>query len=113
MAEEARKEPSMEEILSSIRKIIADDDEPAANAPTEFSPEASADPVAEDFETDFGMDDEVVLPTSDSFAALTEAEPLSSETPSPLLTPIPEPVVEPSPAPARPRETDNREERAP
>ena len=32
MAEQAQKEPSMEEILSSIRKIIADDDAPAAAA---------------------------------------------------------------------------------
>lgn len=32
MAEPAHKEPTMEEILSSIRKIIADDDAPAAEA---------------------------------------------------------------------------------
>ena len=32
MAEQAQKEPTMEEILSSIRKIIADDDAPAQDA---------------------------------------------------------------------------------
>lgn len=32
MAEQAQKEPTMEEILSSIRKIIADDDAPEASA---------------------------------------------------------------------------------
>ncbi|MEO1554179.1 MAG: DUF2497 domain-containing protein [Pseudomonadota bacterium] len=43
MAEQAQKEPSMEEILSSIRKIIADDDAPAAEAPAPAEPEASVD----------------------------------------------------------------------
>ncbi|MHA7900332.1 MAG: DUF2497 domain-containing protein [Henriciella sp.] len=35
MAEQAQKEPTMEEILSSIRKIIADDDTPQATAEPE------------------------------------------------------------------------------
>lgn len=35
MAEQAQKEPTMEEILSSIRKIIADDDAPVASAEAE------------------------------------------------------------------------------
>lgn len=35
MAEQAQQEPTMEEILSSIRKIIADDDAPAAEAEVE------------------------------------------------------------------------------
>lgn len=38
MAEQAQKEPTMEEILSSIRKIIADDDVPAAEAAETASP---------------------------------------------------------------------------
>jgi len=38
MAEQAQQEPTMEEILSSIRKIIADDDAPAVEA---AEPEAS------------------------------------------------------------------------
>ena len=51
MAEQAQQEPTMEEILSSIRKIIADDDAPAAEA---AEPAASAD--------DSGMfDDEDIL----------------------------------------------------
>ena len=41
MAEQAQKEPTMEEILSSIRKIIADDDAPAAEA-------ADADVITEE-----------------------------------------------------------------
>ena len=41
MAEPAQKEPTMEEILSSIRKIIADDDAPAQAA-------AEADVITED-----------------------------------------------------------------
>ncbi len=34
MAEQAQQEPTMEEILSSIRKIIADDEQPGAEVPT-------------------------------------------------------------------------------
>lgn len=41
MAEQAQKEPTMEEILSSIRKIIADDDAPTAEA-------ADADVITEE-----------------------------------------------------------------
>ena len=49
MAEQAQKEPTMEEILSSIRKIIADDDAPemAASEP-EGSAEADSASVFED-----------------------------------------------------------------
>lgn len=39
MAEQAQQEPTMEEILSSIRKIIADDDQPAEVAAAAVSPE--------------------------------------------------------------------------
>lgn len=37
MANEAHKEPTMEEILASIRKIISDDDAPASEVSTESS----------------------------------------------------------------------------
>lgn len=41
MAEQAQQEPTMEEILSSIRKIIADDDAPTAAAEPEAAVEDS------------------------------------------------------------------------
>lgn len=43
MAEQAQKEPTMEEILSSIRKIIADDDAPTTDAPTADVADAEID----------------------------------------------------------------------
>ena len=64
MAEQAEKEPTMEEILSSIRKIIADDDAPAAEAPVAAEPAAEID--------DSGMFDDADLLSAD-------AAPLESE----------------------------------
>ena len=64
MAEQAEKEPTMEEILSSIRKIIADDDAPAAEAPAVEEPAVEID--------DSGMFDDADLLSAD-------AAPLESE----------------------------------
>lgn len=50
MAERAHKEPTMEEILSSIRKIIADGDRPAAvmaEPANEYEPDAPGEPGEE------------------------------------------------------------------
>ena len=43
---EAQDEPSMEEILASIRKIIAEEDEPSGEE-GESEPEAAAEPESE------------------------------------------------------------------
>ena len=73
MAEQAQKEPTMEEILSSIRKIIADDDAPA--------PETAA--VAEDnsvFEDD-AEDLTTVESEEDVLAAISQSmEDIANET---------------------------------
>lgn len=53
MANEAHKEPTMEEILASIRKIIADDT-PAA-APSAGARPAPAEDIAFDNDSDLGM----------------------------------------------------------
>lgn len=52
MANEAHKEPTMEEILASIRKIISDDEPTAARAPSAALREVKPEPVndIEDFE---------------------------------------------------------------
>ena len=44
-ADEAQQEPTMEEILASIRKIISEDDEPANES-------AAAEPAVEDIDDD-------------------------------------------------------------
>lgn len=64
MAEQAEKEPTMEEILSSIRKIIADDDAPVAEAP------AADEPAVE-------LDDSSMFEDTDLLSA--DAAPLESE----------------------------------
>ena len=47
MADAAENEPTMEEILSSIRRIINEDDEPAAEGEPEEAAEAAPEPEAE------------------------------------------------------------------
>ena len=53
------QEPSMEEILSSIRRIIADDEEdgaPAKKAPADAGPEPKKEPEAQEPEDDDVLD---------------------------------------------------------
>jgi hypothetical protein len=70
MAEQAQKEPTMEEILSSIRKIIADDDAPAQDA-------AEADTISEE-ELDVFEDFEVQETTSDDTVIESEEDVLAA-----------------------------------
>lgn len=68
MAEQAQQEPTMEEILSSIRKIIADDDAPAA--------EAEAEAVTEDhsvFEEEPEEAPAIVESEEDVLAAISQS----------------------------------------
>lgn len=69
MAEPAQKEPTMEEILSSIRKIIADDDAPAEEA-------AEAAPAAEEEFDVFETSEEPSAAPADDLMA---TEPVESE----------------------------------
>jgi len=62
MAEPAQKEPTMEEILSSIRKIIADDDAPAPDA---------VETITED---ELDVFDEIDVPESSSEEEIIESE---------------------------------------
>lgn len=75
MAEQAQKEPTMEEILSSIRKIIADDEPVAKAEPTEaVSPEVT-DNGFDDLDLDFDdFDEEPAGGEDDILEALTETE---------------------------------------
>src|SRR6185369_471973 len=47
MSEQTSQEPTMEEILASIRRIISEDDAPAEEAAAEAAPEEPPAPVAE------------------------------------------------------------------
>lgn len=90
-ADEAQKEPTMEEILASIRKIISEDDEPeAASAP------------------DIDDDDVLELHQEDDFDMEPEPEPdpeiIINDFEDDLVAIDPEPEYKPNPAPepARP-----------
>ena len=71
MAEQAQKEPTMEEILSSIRKIIADDDAVAATEP-ETEPAIEEDlSVFED--EDLPVEEAVIESEDDVLAAISQS----------------------------------------
>ena len=70
MTDTTAQEPTMEEILASIRRIISEDDAPAA----ETAPAPAATPEPEP-------------------AAEVEPEPVMAETPAPAPEPEPEPVA--------------------
>lgn len=105
MANEAHKEPTMEEILASIRKIIADDT-PTANASASSRPQAepSRKDLAFDNDADLGMfegdadedesePEEIITGPEFSFeemlgTARSEPEPFIDETPEPEPEPV-------------------------
>jgi len=131
MANEAHKEPTMEEILASIRKIISDDAAAPASAP-EPEPEIANDEeddvsleevmfdedireepaeaeAAEEFEMesfeieDFSAEEppEAAPEPAQSFESLLSASRAAEAEPEPAPRPVPEPVAV-APAPAQP-----------
>jgi len=96
------QEPSMEEILSSIRRIIADDEEdgaPAKKATADSGAPAKAEPKATEPEDEDVLDlTQVVTSEVDAPAELTAADDSADELEL-------EPEVEPAP-PARQRKTE-------
>jgi cell pole-organizing protein PopZ len=80
------QEPSMEEILASIRRIIAEDQDVAKEPEAEAAEEESAD-------EDAGADDVLELPEPAAFAAPEpepEAEPEAQAEPEPEPEPLPD-----------------------
>lgn len=74
MAEQAQKEPTMEEILSSIRKIIADDDAPAQDAAEANAITEEELDVFEDFDVqETASDDTVIESEEDVLAAISQS----------------------------------------
>jgi cell pole-organizing protein PopZ len=96
MSDQSSQEPTMEEILASIRRIISEDDAPAESEP---APEPEAEPVAEE-------------PAEDDLLELTDpiepAAPVESVgdidiySPEPEPEPAPEPPPPPAPEPSVP-----------
>lgn len=98
------EEPSIEEILASIRQIISDDDEPAAaeSAPAEPEPAPEPEPAAPEPEEEV-----VSFPEEDDVLDLgqpIEEDPLPEPMEVDLMDHEPEP--EPAPPPPKPREPD-------
>jgi cell pole-organizing protein PopZ len=112
-AAEAQTEPTMEEILASIRRIISEDDAPKADAVEESpdevlelqqsdepvfdtAPEPMSESVAETVSPDFDFD---ALPLDDDFAEIAVEEPVVAfDEPDEIIAvdrePEPEPLVE-------------------
>lgn len=131
MANEAHKEPTMEEILASIRKIISDDAAAPASAPEpepeiandeeddvsleevmfdeDIREEAAEADAAEEFEMesfeieDFSAEEppEAAPEPAQSFESLLSASRAAEAEPEPAPRPVPEPVAV-APAPAQP-----------
>ena len=89
MSDQSPQEPTMEEILASIRRIISEDDAPAEEAAA--TPEEEPAPVAEE------------APAEDDVLELTDpiepAAPVETMGDIDVYSPEPEPEPEPAPAP--------------
>lgn len=104
-----QQEPSMEEILSSIRRIISEDGERASGEPAGAPPppEAPAAPPPKPAATAPARADEDVLELTEMVPDETtsrsvEPAPIMAEPaplPEPPMAPRPEPIVEPEPQP--------------
>ncbi|SFJ21376.1 DUF2497 domain-containing protein [Caulobacter sp. UNC279MFTsu5.1] len=94
MSDQSPQEPTMEEILASIRRIISEDDAPAEAAP---APEPEPAPVAEE------------APAEDDVLELTDPieppAPVESMGDIDVYSPEPEPEPAPPPPPPEPAPT--------
>lgn len=107
MSDQTSQEPTMEEILASIRRIISEDDVPAdEGAPAEAEPEpAPVEAAAPVFEPEPEEEDDGVLELTERVETLGDLDvytPTVSEEPaaSPHVVPEPEYVPEPPPVSA-------------
>ena len=109
MSDQTSQEPTMEEILASIRRIISEDDVPAEGAaPAEAEPEPEAVEAAAAFEPAPEEEDDGVLELTERVETLGDLDvytPTVSEEPeepAPVAAAAPE--YEPEPAPVAPGE---------
>lgn len=107
MSDQTSQEPTMEEILASIRRIISED-EPAAEdaAPAEAEPEEVAAEAAIPLAPEEPLEeDDGVLELTERVETLGDLDVYSAPEPAPEPEPIPEPVAfAPEPAPVPPGE---------
>ncbi|QYC11726.1 DUF2497 domain-containing protein [Brevundimonas nasdae] len=119
MTDQSAQEPTMEEILASIRRIISEDEAPAETPPAAVAPEPAPEPVApaepvheiaaEAVEDDvLELTDRYEAPAAESIGDLDvvdvtpepEPEPYYAEpAPAPVYAREPEPAPAPEPAP--------------
>ena len=113
MSDQSSQEPTMEEILASIRRIISEDDAPAADASPEAEPApepppaaAAPPPAPEPEEEVLDLVDPIPTPPPaethgdlDVFATPAPAPAPVAAAPAPAPEPEPEPVFTPAPAP--------------
>lgn len=93
MSDSSQKEPSMEEILASIRRIISEDGDEEAQSKDE-EPKAAPEPDPEP-EAPLELEEEEPLELVDEI----EEEPGPEPEPEPEIEPEPEPEPEPAPPP--------------
>ena len=103
MSEQTSQEPTMEEILASIRRIISEDDAPADGAAPEAEPEAepaqAAAPAFEPEPEPEAEDDDGALELTERVETLGDLDVYT-----PTVNEEPEPAYAPSPPPAAPVE---------
>jgi cell pole-organizing protein PopZ len=91
MSDQSSQEPTMEEILASIRRIISEDDAPAEAAAPAPEPEAEPEPVEE-----VAAEDDVLELTD----PIEPPAPVETMGDIDVYSPEPEPEPAPPPAPA-------------
>lgn len=105
MSDSTSQEPTMEEILASIRRIISEDDAPAAEAPAQAEPEALGEPEAplvynEPEPVAAAVEDDDVLDLTEPVAhSIGDLDVFEAAPPSPVAA---QPEPEPAPTPAQP-----------
>ncbi len=104
MAEQSAHEPTMEEILASIRRIISEDDAPEdAEAKAAPEPEVAAAPAPEPEPEVEDAPEEDVLELTETYEAPkgpVSIGDIDAYEPEEVVAPAPAPAPEPKPAPA-------------
>lgn len=101
MSDQSSQEPTMEEILASIRRIISEDDAPAEpDQPAAAPPPPPPEPVAEEPVEDDVLDltDPIAPPAPTPIESMGDLDVYSPEPEPEPAPPPPAPAYEPSPA---------------
>ena len=95
MSDSTSQEPTMEEILASIRRIISEDDAPAAESAPEAAAEPEPEPAPEPQPEPVVVEDDVLELTELAHEPDTLGDLEISHTPEPEPAPPPPPAPEP------------------